>query len=625
MELFTMLFRYILLYCIIMGGSIFIADKAKKKIEYCIAPNIAIIILILYAFGIFNVLLCGVWVVAILNIILGGYTIVKSGKELKEKVLTPGFFFFTILFFILLITTYQKDLTDYDHFTYRSLNTKIMYYTDCMNRGFGGLYPPASNILQYFFMKIIGIYLQGIEAFAMQLFGFSLMLPIFDRMKNTKFMNIIVTILILCIPAIFKNLVFYESAYPDALLGLLIGYSFYVLLTEKSNYFKLLLVALSLGVTTIVKPAGFYVAGIVIGMYLLVQWQTKENRKAFWKSNTFKTICIIVMSVFIVFASWKIFVKINAPYNQNIIREDQPRVGNKVEYILKNVMTTVLGYYEENHDSADSNENLIPKLYEITAITSPTKISLYGTMIMIILGAILSYQYLVKEENKKEYKSAMIALTLGMIAYVFLLQASYILKFITKEMLGHNGLDRYMPTFLLGMIYVIIAMNLKNMEEKREKNVNYVLLVAIIIAVTPLQSIANSTITSGIYNIQAMEYCNVARIPASQINKTIPEKEEIISISKDVKTNLYGFMLKYYLYPHHKVYFYNAIEQTTINYIKEKIEREQIQYLYVCSTDEELNEFIYQEFHTKIELKETTLYQIQVNENSIELKEIPLD
>lgn len=176
MEVIIILLRFIMLYAIIISGSIFIACKTNKKIEHCIAINFGLIILSLYIFGLFEILKYGVWIVYALNIILGIYTIIKNWKNresLKKTILTPGFAFFSIIFFILLMVSYNKNLVDYDHYFYRSFNTKVLYYTDSMSRGYTALYPPAINLLEYFFMKIIGQYIQGIEAFAVQMLGFS--------------------------------------------------------------------------------------------------------------------------------------------------------------------------------------------------------------------------------------------------------------------------------------------------------------------------------------------------------------------------------------------------------------------------------------------------------------------
>lgn len=636
MEAILTILRYILLYITLLGGSIFISYKSNKKIENCIAPNFAIIIVTLYLFGIFNILKYGVCLVTILNILLGIYAIIRQweNKEgLKQKLLTPGLAFFSIAFFVLLLTTYNKNLKDYDHYLYRSLNTKIMYYTDCINKGFQSLYPPSINLLEYFFMKVIGAYIQGVEAFAVQLLGISLLIPLFDRKKSSKFINTIITVVVICIPAILSNLVFYEAAYPDALLGLIIGYSMYILCEESDNKFKIFAVSLILSVATITKPAGVVIAGLVIAMYLLVELlnnkcNKKENLKKFLKSKEFKSIVILIIILLAVFASWKVFTKINKIYNTESRGEDASRVeGRPMQYALKSIATTTFGYYEENHDSADSNNDLIPKLYSLYATMSPVRLTLYGSIAVIMIVAIMIYKYVIKKENQTKFANQTIALFVGMIAYILFLQVSYILKFSTEEMLGHNGLNRYMPTFLLGMLYFIIAIAIKNMEERESRRINHIILIAIIIACTPLQSIANVTITSGIYNIQSIEYCNNGRIPANNVKEKIEKDAKIVCISGEEKTNIYSLMFRYYMYPEYQVttYVSTNFNEKNVSYITDEILRNNISYIYTFGIDEKNEKLLTTQFNLEEKIKSNCLYKIEVQEEKLNLIEIPLD
>ena len=191
------LLRYILLYIIIIFGSIFISSKLKKKIDSSIIINFLCIIIILYIFGIFNLLNIGVWVISFLELILGSITIAKYIKNkqlhvLKENILTTGFIFFTIIYFVFAITTINKYLSNWDQFSYWSYAAKDMYYTNnlVITTSIGVQYPPMPTILEFFFMKVIGLYAQGIEAFAVQLLGFSLLLPLFEKIKNGKIAKI---------------------------------------------------------------------------------------------------------------------------------------------------------------------------------------------------------------------------------------------------------------------------------------------------------------------------------------------------------------------------------------------------------------------------------------------------
>lgn len=629
------LLRYIIIYAVIISGSIFIADKANKKIEKCIAPNMAIIIIALYIFGLFEILKYGVWVVSIANILLGLYTIIKNWKnkeELKTKIMTPGLTFFTIAFFVLMITSYNKNLVDFDHYFYRSYNTKIMYYTDTISRGFEALYVPASNLLQYFFMKIIGAYIQGVEAFAMQIFGFALLLPVFDRLKNTRFINIVISIIVICMPAILGNLIFYESAYPDALLGLIIGYSMYMLFAEKDDKFKVFSVMLALIISTLIKPMGFYIAGIVLGMYGLIgllqyKCNTKENIIKFLKSKELRNIIIITIVLIAFFISWEEFKDQNNKYNDGIRGSDIPTTAqNMLEKTFKSLATTVFGYYTENHDAADSNNSMIPKMYSLYATMSPVRLTIYGVIAVIMISGILVYKYIIKDHEKKKFSDYMIGLTVGLAVYIVLLQLSYILKFSNQEMLGHNGLNRYMPTFLLGIIYFIVAIAIKNMEEKNDRKINYIILLAIIIAFTPLQSIANVTITSGIYNIQSIEYCNNGRIVANQVDEKIEDDAKVIIISQNEETKLYSMMMRYYLYPNHVAKYYYEVSEKQLEKIKTKILEENFEYIYMFSTTDELNEYMNNQFNIgETELKDKTLYKINKNVDVLQLEEVQLN
>ena len=85
-------------------------------------------------------------------------------------------------------------------------------------------------------------------------------------------------------------------------------------------------------------------------------------------------------------------------------------------------------------------------------------------------------------------------------------------------------------------------------------------------------------------------------------------------------------MIKYYLYPNHEVEVYNNINEEMITKIKEKIINENIQYIYIVSPNEKLNQAIkIMDKTEQSKLKENTLYKIEIKENDIKLKEETLD
>ena len=548
----TMILGFIIIYLSIVLGSIFWSSILNKKIETTIAINIGIIVLALYLFSAINLLAQGVYIIATANIILGIITIIVKRKKVLEKVLTPGFVFFSLMYFILMITNFNKQLIHFDQYLYRSINTKMVFYNNNILEEYVRIYPPMTTLLEYYFLKLIGIYIQGIEAFAMQMYGIALLLPIYENIKKSKLANIVVGLTILFLPAVFTNLVFYQSSYPDATLGLLIGYMLYTFFADSNIKYKIVALSIATGMMVLTKPSGIAIVLIIVamlGIYEILKnkYYKKENIKKIFTNKNIKIILTILLIAVLVFISWKLVLKL---YKVGTDRVDQSRVGDSsVQYVGNSLMTTIFGKYEDNNDAAESNANFIPKIYSVKGFTTPVQTSLAITSIIIIAG----YVYYYYKSNNKDLKYQIIAIIIGLILYMIFLQLSYLLKFVTFEMLGHNGIDRYFPTFLLGMLYLLIASIIKKLSQKEYIAIDYIIILLIMFLITPIQYVCEATITSGMYNINSMEYVNNAKNIADKIDEYVEDDSKIITISQKEKTRLYNLMLRYYLYPNHNV------------------------------------------------------------------------
>ena len=369
------LFGYIILYFVIGFASIFISHCVKEKTDKTIPIAIMAIILILYIFGIINLLYPGVIAICIISTILGVYTIVKNIKDntikdLKERIVTKGSLFFTIIFFVLAIVTLARELTNWDQFSYWSFAAKDMFYTNKMllSTDIGMQYPPMPAILQYFFMKVIGEYFQGIEIFTVWIFSFSFLLPLFSRTNGKKLSTIVVCIVSICIPAIFSMLIFYESSYPDALLGIMIGYLSYIYFFEEDKL-RILNIVFSLLIITLTKPIGIVISIILLITFLLDELLQDKDKK---KENIKKLIiylCIIIA----VYMSWIMYLNINSVRERINVNEK-----NEIKTIAQSILTTIFGTCYDNNDAAKSNGRLLEKLYTVEEISTPVKISAGG-------------------------------------------------------------------------------------------------------------------------------------------------------------------------------------------------------------------------------------------------------
>lgn len=584
--------RYIFLYIVIQAFAISIADKFNKKLENTIALSLISIIIILYIFGIMNILQIGVITIVILSILILIYTIYKNIKNktlknIKEKITSAGNVFFTIMFFIFMIASIYRELTNWDQFSYWSISAKDMFYTNKIVTTIENTvsYPPIPAILQYFFMKVIGMYSQGIEIFATWLIGISFFLPLFKYSNGRKVANIIISIIILCIPAIFNMLIFYESSYPDALLGIVIGYLSYLYFLEEKSKFKTICITMALVLLTLTKPTGIILAIIsIITFFLFEIISNKERRRKIKEvliSKEIKTIFIFLIIIIITYVSWCLYKK-----SQQVQIVDKITYENKIEKILQSINTTIFGRYKEDNNAANSNGNLIEKLYKVTEISTPVNISALGFICISVVIALMYYYKSNSIENKKQFKYITISIYVGLMLYIIALQLAYITMFSTKEMLAHDGMERYIATYLLAILYFIVAFTLSKIRNK--SNIYYAILASIIIAITPLNSVANATITCGIYNINQSLYCNAGRNRAYDIMQYIDKDDKVLGICQDKNKILINLMIRYYMYP----IKYEVINEITEDNIESIIEQEDYNYIYILEADNKLTSIL---------------------------------
>ncbi len=614
------IFRYILIYMIILGFSMFFAELFKKKLEKTILLSLLTILILLYLFGMMNILKIGVFFVSLLGIGLLFYTILKTrknktGRTLKEKFLSPGNIFFTILFFVFVITTFSKELTNWDQFLYWSLSAKDMFYTDNILLTVVGHYTgqalPFQTLLGYFFMKIVGEYRQGIEIFATWLLGFSCFLPLFDKSNGKRIVNCMISILILCVPAVFSMLIFYESSYPDALLGIFVGYLMYLYFCEEKSKFTTFCMVMTMIGLTLTDRTGVIFAGIIWVSFLLYEMlgQKKENLrkniKKFFLSKEMKILYLLFFTIAITYFSWTIYVKIEGIKVKKVETYDEMIGKKEIETVTQSILTTVFGVYAEDDNAANSNGTLLEKLYNIPEISTPVKISAGG--FICICGVIGVFYYSrVEQSKKKKVRNIFISIFAGLILYILARQYGYITRYSVKEMLAHDGMERYMASYLLAILYFLVAFTLTQIKTK-PKTIFYVLLTSVIIMITPLTSVANATITSGIFNLNSTYYCNTARNKAKKILSVVPKQEKVLGVCQTGEFNiLLNLMIRYYMYP--TSYQLDAFQEEKEEQITDIVEKKEYSYIYILVTDAYLTNQLEEKFG--IQVKDDTLLRI---------------
>ena len=144
-----------------------------------------LIVLLLLLFGYINILPIGAIIISIIG--LGSF--IYYSNEINFKLFfSKEISFFSILFFVLFVSNYFVNFNVWDEYSYWSVASKNYYLSNSINfskinilpHGDGIIYPPNPTILQYFFLKILGSYRQGFELLTLQVFGFTILFPLFQ-------------------------------------------------------------------------------------------------------------------------------------------------------------------------------------------------------------------------------------------------------------------------------------------------------------------------------------------------------------------------------------------------------------------------------------------------------------
>lgn len=605
-----------MLYIVLCMGSIFFADRYRKKIESCFILTFLFTMLGLYVASFLGLLEASTWAMAIFWILLGARTLWKHRKKedtfLKQQVTTTGFLLFTILFFAFLTFSFSKMLTSWDQYSNWSILAKNAFYTNTWVADIGVQYPPVPIALQYFFMKIGGEYRQGIESFTIQMLTFSCLFPLLQWTKGKSIQKIAVSIMILCIPAIFTMMNFYDSSYPDTFMGILLGLilTIYVL-EENKNYQKVVLV-LSFVTLTLSKPTGVGIAAIGIGMLVLYEvfsQKKKQHLRKILTGSKIRTCMVFLLIVIATYVSWKgyqtFYVGELEQASTQQIREDK---SNIFSYLWNSFTIAFLGVGNENAiDGARSLGTLLDNMNQNIAITKPVYLNMVTTIFLLFGMAILLYVKYFKE-NRQRFKWGMVVLSIGLVLYIGMLQVAYMFVFSTDEMIGHNGLDRYLPTFFLSIIYFMVASILKEAKEmKKSQNLFYVILTAAILFVTPIELISNNTITSGIHEVDKrlnwQEVMEQTEIIQEKLEQRKASKVWLFSNPQNGGDVLYENAIRYYIFPTINAKSINSYKQQELEDALEKLKQEELSYIYIWNADETLEEYL------GAELESRTLYQ----------------
>lgn len=452
----------------------------KKKIEQIIPISVVEIVLIIYLTGMFDNLKLGVIIVEImaiiqLAIILYIFCKQKEKKQVIEiikRILTPGLVVYTILCSISIVINKGRIFLDYDEFNHwaRIIKNMFMYNTYGTNSESMVIfneYPPFTSTFQYLFLAIKNMYSEDIVTTAQNILYISLIIPTTkDIGWNNKIKNLILIIpFIILLPMIFyKN--FYLNILVDGMLGITFALTvFYSFEREENNIFKFFKILSTIIILCLTKTSGIALALLTIIIILVKAFKDKK------KKEIIETSIIILLATILTF-SW--YIKVDSAekrwnFNQYIETE------NKTKEEMLNIAKTF-------GNAIFYNQNITDKNFTVFAV-------------FFIL--ICTNFYVLKKQNKKEYKYYSIAMLTAIPIYLMSLMITYMTIFDLEEAQTLTSFNRYCSTILLanGLFQFLGFLD-------TNKNINIkqiVVIFTVLISILPQKNIYEKYIESKNY------------------------------------------------------------------------------------------------------------------------------
>ncbi|MBU3179818.1 hypothetical protein [Clostridium psychrophilum] len=439
----------------------------------------------------------GVYIVAaigLFSVIFCGYYILKNNERVIDIAKSPGFVMF-ILFFVLAWWTQRgRMLTSWDEFSHWGTVVRNMYIFNAFGNHpeattiFKG-YPPATALLEYFWVKLSGSFTDGNLYRAMNMLYFALMLPVFSNLKWKQFSKIVIRfIFVLILPlAFFQD--FYTNIMVDAILGVMFASILINYYVNEMDTFKIVNISLALFVLTITKAAGFGLAIIsIIIMAVDLLFIKRKDLMLYINGRTkldiFKKMLLVIcpiLACLISKYSWSAYLKLTS----TDVAWDTSAIS------LVNIKRLFNG--SAPHYQMITIKNFFNAFTEFFLTNYTLKISFMGWIVILIALSIILTDIVSPQKERARLKLATISIFIGAALYTLSLLILYLFTYSEYEAIKLASYSRYASTYLLGiLIFIVVTICLKEqtglINIKTSVTCLILLFLLLIIRVTPIVS-----------------------------------------------------------------------------------------------------------------------------------------
>lgn len=581
---------------VVFLGNAFFLKRLWKTTFSIAAPSIILIhILILFLFGLSELLLIGFYFVIACDSIIALLFFISRKNWHEIFVQFRDLDVWVWLIFALSAYLYTRGTLFYswDEFSHWGLIYKTLMFTDRLpgkaSSVFSLSYPPATVLFQYLIGKILNFDSRHLESNAylaqMILVG-TFLLSLFPRLSWRKiiYQFFLIAVAYLLIILFDFDL---QTLYVDLVLGILFAAGLARLigpydLNDRSNFYLLLIISSTL---PLIKPLGLFFSLSLIALSFILDLIPRNNdevlfsstRLFFYLKNLSKIKYILLICLPLLMNTlWSIHIKPFSDRNlwdisyslmdtksinegdlatniEELIRIDSGMGRNYYFYHIptqKNIsMESVFRIFSQN---APYRTKIIVASFINTHFTDEFHNSQFSLLkiYFVIFGVIyIILRWGIKENRTKIYWVYIINIGLFLLylIYIFLILLAYIYYFGNFEATYTPELLRYLSPFLLGWLLLLVAFLERNLDQNRkeewreEQKILILLLLSCFVLVLPVHTYIHSPKQIDNYRLNVQNIFNEVNMDS------IPPGSKVYQIWQNEYTNGYEFHIMRYL------------------------------------------------------------------------------
>ncbi|MCR5093556.1 MAG: hypothetical protein K6B72_06270 [Lachnospiraceae bacterium] len=397
-------------------------------------------------------------------------------REYLGKQWDEGVWIFTLFYVFCILMNIGKRFVTWDEFTHwgiflkESLRLDSLYCMSPLNFDHKD-YVPAFTLFEVIWSRLNGRFSEPDAYRAIQVFMFSLLMPVFERgsARKRRLSELGAVLLVLLVPLFFNidnGFCFYHSIYCDLAVGILFFWCvFEAYRSRESLSYQLLALTIGLSVLVLAKMTSMALLPLIIALFIvrLLLFSGEKLRPKQWAFS--------VLTIAVPVGLWFWFNRFAAGYVENT--SGSQSYGGMRLSSLRDVFTS-------------PGNSSIPYLKGVRDAFVDAllhrDILLHGSYVAVILAAAIAFFILSRfaedgAERKKRVLAGLWTIGAG-IYYALLMYFLYCTVFNEYEALRLASYERYMNSFVIAAVFLLVAVYLDSeIPEKHSRGYCCLLLI----------------------------------------------------------------------------------------------------------------------------------------------------